>query len=462
LKLPNILKEVSKILQKNGAKAIVVGGGVRDHFLNSPIKDYDIEVYKLDSIEKLEEILKRYGDVNFVGKSFGVLKFRYKNNEYDFSLPRVEKKVSKGHKGFRITTNSKMSFKEASLRRDFTMNAMGYDIEEKRFLDPYGGKRDMEKKVLRVVNSNSFIEDALRVYRAIQFSARFNYKLSTDSINLCKKMVEENMLDELPKERVYMEFKKLLLNSQKPSIGFNLMRELGVLKYYPELQAIIDIPQNKRWHPEGDVWNHTLLALDEMAKMRSGDERRDIKLMFAILCHDFGKATHTQIGENRVSAIGHEEAGVALARGFLERLTNEHSLINSVTLLVKYHLVPTQYFINKANDKTIRKLATKVNIEELVTVAKADFLGRTTQEALSGVYRAGEWLLHRARELKVNIKPMKPILKGQDLISLGLAPSKEFKTILNRVYNAQIEGEVSDYNEAILFVKSNYLDRASC
>ena len=111
---------------------------------------------------------------------------------------------------------------------------------------------------------------------------------------------------------------------------------------------------------------------------------------------------------------------------------------------------------------TIRKLATKVNIEELVTVAKADFLGRTTQEALSGVYRAGEWLLHRAKELQVNIKPIKPILKGQDLISLGLAPSKEFKTILNRVYNAQIEGEVSNYNEAILFVKSNYLDRASC
>ncbi len=452
MKLPNILKKISKRLLKSSAKAVVVGGSVRDHFLNLPIKDYDIEIYGLNTIEELESILKEYGDVNLVGKSFGILKFTYQNEEYDFSFPRVEKKISKGHRGFSVTCSGDMSFKEASLRRDFTINAMGYDIEEERFLDPYGGLDDIKKGLLRVVNSSTFREDPLRVYRAIQFCARFEYRLSKETKTLCKEMVDSNLLDELPKERIYMEFKKLLLKSSKPSIGFKLIRELEVIKYYPELKAIIDIPQSTKYHPEGDVWTHTLLALDEMAELREGEDKKDLKLMFAILCHDFGKATHTQIGEDRISAIGHEIAGVKPTISFLKRLTNEQKFIDSISMLVKYHLAPTQYYIGGAKDKTIRKLSTKVNIEELVKVARADFLGRTTKESLSGVYKAGDWLLEKSKELEVLKEPPKPLLRGKDLISLGLKPSKEFKIILSRVYKAQISGEVRSYNEAILFV----------
>ena len=454
MNIPNILKQISKLLLEHNAKAIIVGGSVRDHFLKLPIKDYDVEVYGLDSINELENLLKDYGDVNLVGKSFGVLKFTYQKEEYDFSFPRFETKVSKGHRGFDITCNGYMSFKEASLRRDFTINAMGYDIEKREFIDPYGAKDDMQKRLLRHINDSSFIEDPLRVYRAVQFCARFNYTLSHKTLTLCQNMVESNQLDELAKERIYMEFKKLLLKSSKPSIGFNLMRELGMLRYYPELEALIGIPQSSKWHPEGDVWTHTLLAVDKMAKMRVGESKEDIKLMFATLCHDFGKATHTQIREDRISAIGHELAGILPTKRFLKRLTNEQKFIDSISLLVKYHLVPTQYFINRAKDKTIRKLSTKINIEELVKVARADFLGRTTKESLSGVYRAGDWLLKKSKELDVYNRPIKPILRGRDLISLGLEPSKEFKKILNRVYQAQIDGEVSSYKEAILLVRS--------
>jgi len=456
LKIPNILENISKVLLQYGAKTIIVGGSVRDHFLKLPIKDYDIEVYGLESLDILEKILAKFGSVNFVGRSFGVLKFKYKGEEYDFSFPRVEKKISKGHKGFNITVDGNMDFKKASSRRDFTINAMGYDIEKKRFLDPYKGIEDIKQRVVRVINSNTFIDDPLRVYRAIQFCARFNYRLSTKSIKLCKKMVKNGMLDELPKERVYIEFKKLLLKAQKPSIGFSLMRELGVLRYYPELEAIIGVPQNKRWHPEGDVWTHTLLAVDKMTNMRSGDKRRDIKLMFATLCHDFGKVTHTQIEGDRISARGHEKAGVAPTKSFLKRLTDEERIINGVALLVQYHLIPTQYYTNRVNDRVIRKLATKIDIEELVTVARADFLGRTTEESLSGVYEAGNWLLTKAKKLKVERKPPKPIFSGRDLITLGAEPSPKFKTILNDIYNAQLDGKVSNYNEAVLFVKNHY------
>jgi tRNA nucleotidyltransferase (CCA-adding enzyme) len=383
------------------------------------------------------------------------VKFTHNGEDYDFSFPRVDNKVSRGHRGFDITCNGKMSFEEASIRRDFTINAMGYDIEEQSFIDPFNGRDDMQKKILRHIDGNSFIEDPLRVYRALQFCARFEYGLAEDTIRLCQDMINSNQLDELPKERIYIEFKKLLLKSQKPSIGFNLMRELGVLRYFPQLQAIIDVPQSPKWHPEGDVWTHTLLALDEMAKLKTGDEKRDIKLLFSVLCHDFGKATHTQITENRVSSIGHEIAGVEPTKSFLRRLTNESDLIRGVSKLVKYHMIPTQYFINRAKDRTIRRLSTKIDIEELIIVARADFLGRRTDESLSGIYMAGDWLLQKSKELGVYNRPPKPLIQGRDLISIGLEPSKEFKNILKRVYNAQINGEVSNYQEAISFIENN-------
>jgi tRNA nucleotidyltransferase (CCA-adding enzyme) len=223
---PNILKTISKKLKESGAKAIIVGGSVRDYFLNLPIKDYDIEVYGLESIEELEKILLEYGSVSLVGKSFGVLKFVCDGEEYDFSFPRTERKVAKGHGGFEVVCSGDMEFSKASLRRDFTINAMGYDIEEGYFIDPFCAKEDMKSKTLRHINSDTFIEDPLRVYRAIQFCARFNYSLTDETFRLCKKMVDDGMLEELPKERVYMEFKKLLLKSlpKKNLLIFHLQK----------------------------------------------------------------------------------------------------------------------------------------------------------------------------------------------------------------------------------------------
>ena len=452
MKLPKIIETISKELIKKNAKAIVVGGSVRDHFLELSIKDYDVEVYGLDSLEELENILSKYGSVNLVGKSFGVLKFVYDREEYDFSLPRTEKKVSEGHRGFDVSCDGELSFKEASLRRDFTVNALGYDIEKKVFIDPYGAKEDMKKRCLRHINDKTFKEDPLRVYRAVQFCARFSYRLADKTFKLCKDMVEEGMLEELPKERVFMEFKKLLLKSPKPSRGFELMRELGILKYYPELEAIINVPQSPKWHPEGDVWVHTLMCVDKMVMLKIGDEKHDLKMMFAILCHDLGKATHTQIMPDKISAIGHELAGVKPTENFLYRLTDEHDFIKSILPLIEHHLAPSIYYRGKAKNSTIRRLSTKVNIEELVTVARADFLGRTTTESLSGIYKAGDWLLKKAEELDVYNKPLRPLLQGRDLIALGIEPSKKYKILLDSVYKEQIEGKLVHKEDAILYL----------
>lgn len=464
--LPKILQTISKELHAKNAKAIIVGGSVRDHFLQLPSKDYDIEVYGLETMEELEKTLSHYGSVNLVGKSFGVLKFSYEGEEYDFSFPRSESKVDEGHRGFEVEVDGSMAFKTAAKRRDFTVNALGYDVEEESFLDPFGGLEDLKQKQLRHIDDESFIEDPLRVYRAVQFCARFGFELASTTKILCKEMVVKGMLEELPQERVYEEWKKLLLKAPKPSVGFELMKELGILeRYFPELFALVNVPQDPKWHPEGDVWVHTMMTLDAMAvelgsrhQEQKMNEKKKLKFMFAILCHDLGKATHTTIeNDGRIRAIGHEKAGIEPTKSLLYRLTDEHDFIKSLLPLVEHHLKPSQFYVGKAKASAIRRLATKVNIEELVIVAKADFLGRTTQEALKGDYEAGEWLLQEASKLKVKTKPLECVVQGRDLVELGLEPSPQFKQILNEVYALQLEGEIASREKALSFVKKKYI-----
>lgn len=466
MKIPFILRTISKDIQcyhnKTQTKAIVVGGAVRDYFLELPSKDYDIEVYGLDTIEALEKILCVYGSVNLVGKSFGVLKFSYEGEEYDFSFPRRESKTDKGHRGFDVFVDGTLPYHQASKRRDFTINALGYDIAKEAFIDPFDGRKDMQTHTLRHIDDTTFVEDPLRIYRAVQFCARFGYTLAKDTFALCQQMVKEGMLDELPKERIYTEWTKLLLKSPKPSIGFELMRELGILKgYFPELYALIDVPQSPQWHPEGDVWIHTMMTLDEMAQLCRDspvyDQRQKLKFLFAILCHDLGKATHTTIEkEGRIRAIGHESAGVAPTKSLLYRLSDEHDFIQSILPLVEHHLKPSQFYAGKAKASAFRRLATRVNIEELVVVAKADFLGRTTTASLARVYHAGEWMLKQSKTLNVHKAPLKCLLQGRDLIALGLKPSLQFKEILAYIYEQQLVGAIGSKQSALDVVKEKY------
>ncbi len=245
------------------------------------------------------------------------------------------------------------------------------------------------------------------------------------------------------------------------------MRDLGILRYFPELEAIIAVPQNPKWHPEGDVWVHTMMALDVMSTLcRSGcphpdnkePENQKLMFLFAILCHDLGKANTTTIeADGRIRSIGHEYAGIAPTRSFLYRLTHAHDFIESILPLVEHHLKPSQFYAQGAKSTAIRRLATKVNIEELVFLAKADFLGRNTPEAKSGIYKAGEWLLTQAKALQVTAAPPTPLLQGRDLIALGLTPSIRFGEILDAVYEQQIEGKLQNLEEALDYVKRHFV-----
>jgi tRNA nucleotidyltransferase (CCA-adding enzyme) len=412
------------------------------------------------------------------------LKLSIDDGELDFSLPRTELKVSNGHKGFEISTDGNMDFATAARRRDFTINAIGYDPADGGYLDPFGGRSDIESGILRHIDDRSFVEDPLRVYRAVQFIARLELKIAEETFELCRQMVQQGMLDELPKERVWEEWKKLL-HSPKPSIGFELMRSLGIIeRYFPELHSIIDVPQNPDYHPEGDVWTHTMMTVDVMAKeLKMKNEKlktKDkLKLLLAILCHDLGKATHTTIEYNdkvevytssthyplptthsnvRIRAIGHEVAGVEPTRSLLYRLTDEQALVERILPLVEHHLAPAHYYRNGARDKTIRRLSLKLtphtSIRDLITVAKADFFGRGPfDDKKDRLFEAGKWLEDKAIELKVYDAPPKPLLRGQDLIDMEMEPSARIGEILEDVYLEQIRGRIKTKAEALRYIE---------
>ena len=457
--IPKILEKILISLQEIGATPILVGGCVRDALLQIPSKDYDVEIFGIDSLETILKSLKKYGSVKLVGKSFGVLTLKVNEYDFDFALARTEKKTGLSHQDFEITTNANLSFKQAAIRRDFTINSIGYDFLKEEFLDPFNGIKDLKNKKIKHINDTTFIEDPLRVYRAIQFASRFEFIIDNKTKELCKKMVLNDDLSYLPKERVYEEFKKLFLKSRAPSIGFKLIRELEVLRYFPELNDLINCEQEKEYHAEGDVWIHTLMTLDEMAKIikkeNIQDEYRILYLFYAILCHDLGKPFCTELINGKITSYKHESLGIEPSISFLSKLTNESRFIEKVIPLVKNHLAPFQLFKDRSSLKAVKRLSLKCNIEDLCIVCLADCKGRIISNK-DICDEAVSWLLEKARELNISQDGLKSLVQGRDLIILGLKPGKEFKNILDFALDLQIDENASK-EEIMQRIKEKYL-----
>ena len=452
LSTPPELIKIANAIAKSEGRSILVGGAVRDHCMGrKSLKDFDVEIFGI-SPEVLESVLRNFGNIHAVGKSFGVLKLKTSSAEYDFSLPRRESRTGKGHRGFMVTPDSTMSYHEAASRRDFTVNSIGYDLLTKTLLDPFDGLGDIKHKILRHVGP-AFAEDPLRVLRAMQFSARLEFKIAPETMQLCKTLD----LAELSKERIFEEFRKLLLKAKRPSIGLEAAKILGILAYFPELKALIGVPQDPKWHPEGDVWTHTLLVLDEAADLRKGNEKMDLELMFGALCHDFGKPLTTEFLQGRWRSPAHDVEGVAPTEQFLRRLTDDRVLIEQVTILVKEHLRPIQLFKEREriNSGTIRRLALRVRIPELVLLAKADYLGRTLTDEERKSFDAGDWLLAEAEQMNVRDEAPRPLLMGRHLLAMGMSPGPEMGEVLNEAFEKQLNGDLQTEDDAITWVKSN-------
>ena len=437
-------RSIARLVSAYDGRALIVGGYVRDRLLDRPSKDLDVEVFGIPE-ERLRPLLETLGRVEAVGQAFAV----YKLGDVDVALPRRESKAGRGHKGFIVTGDPSMTPAEAARRRDFTINAISWDPLSDEYIDPMNGRGDLERRVLRVVDPLTFADDSLRVLRALQLSARFELTVDERTKALCRGIA----LDDLPAERIWGELEKLLLQASRPSIGFALARDLDVTaRLLPEMHALIDCPQEPEWHPEGDVWIHTLMVIDRAREANDDlDRGRLAAVMLGAVCHDFGKPATTATIDGRIRSLGHEEAGVAPTTQFLDRL-NLHSLDGfdvraQVLGLTAHHLKPGAFHKvrEELRDGAFRRLALKVDLELLARLARADCLGRTGNFDCSAM----DWFLDRAQALGVEHKAPAPLLMGRHLLELGMTPGPRMGQVLKAVYELQLDGAVTTLEEAV-------------
>jgi len=449
--IPDQVLNLAQAVRNEGGRALLVGGCVRDELMGRQPKDWDIEVYGVEPA-RLRGLLDTFGSVNVVGQAFTVYKI---GAHLDVSLPRRERKTGRGHRAFFIEGDPEMAIEEAAARRDFTINAILQDPLTGEIIDLFHGRDDLRSGILRAVSPNTFSEDSLRVLRAAQFAARFEFRVEPDTVSLCRAID----LSDLPGERVWGELEKLLLRSQRPSIGLGWLHALGALDHlFPEIKALIDVPQDPEWHPEGDVFIHTRLVVDRARELIDDlPHEKQVTVMLAALAHDFGKPSTTEFIDGRLRSRGHEEAGVGPTLSFLDKL-NIHTLEGydvraQVVALVRDHLKPGEFFKKReeVGDGAFRRLARKCELDLLYRVAKADSLGRNADWLPREKWydaEAQEWFIERARELEVVSHAPAPLLLGRHLLEMGLEPGPRIGEITRAVYEVQLDGRVRTLDEA--------------
>jgi tRNA nucleotidyltransferase (CCA-adding enzyme) len=455
--IPQKVTALAQAIRDAGGRGLLVGGCVRDALMGTQPKDWDLEVYAVEPA-RLREILDSFGPLNVVGEAFTVYKL---GPELDVSIPRRERKSGSGHRGFIIEGDPSMSVVEATRRRDFTINAILQDPLTGEIIDPFNGREDIANRTLRAVSSETFPEDSLRVLRAAQFAARFNFQIDESTVELCRSID----LRDLPPERIWGELEKILLLAERPSVGIDWLQKFGAIdQLFPELKALIDVPQDPEWHPEGDVFVHTMLALDRARELIADlPYPKQVTVMLGTLAHDFGKPETTEFIDGRTRSRGHEEAGVAPTESFLDRI-NIHTLGGydvraQVIALVRDHLKPGEFFKkrNEVGDGAFRRLARKCELDLLYRVAKADSLGRNADNVPREQWynaEAQEWFIERARELEVLERPPEPLLMGRHLLEMGLEPGPRIGEITKAVYEMQLDGRVVTLEDAKSMAKT--------
>lgn len=425
----NMALEIARLVDRRGGNCYYVGGLVRDTLMQRECKDIDIEVHGIAPAE-LEKILDSLGERISIGESFGI--YNIKGYSLDIAMPRKEENRGRGHKDFDVFVDPFIGTEAACRRRDFTFNAMLQHVISGEIVDHFGGREDLEKGILRHVNDSSFAEDPLRVLRGAQFAARMKLQIADETVELCRGMD----LSALPKERIFLELEKALLKAEQPSIFFEVLRNMNQLgHWFPELEALIGVEQSPRYHAEGDVWTHTMMVIDEAAKLRH-KARQPLAFMLAAVCHDMGKAICSEEKDGLIHAYGHETKGLPLIESFMQRISNETELIKYVLNLSKLHMQPLTKARAHASIKSTNKMFDQaIDPEGLICIGLADDRGRITAEPKE----PGEDFLYERLALYREYMA-RPYVMGRDLIEAGLKPGREFTEILGYAHKLRLAG----------------------
>ncbi len=354
-KIPGLSNQIIKVVLEKG-KIYEVGGAVRDRFISPILPDKDKD-YLITGIpmDELCSLLSRFGKVDLVGKSFGVIKFlpfkRFDGEHvFDVALPRKEYSTGPGHKDFRVEYDHTLRVEDDLSRRDFTINAMAENLATGKLVDPLNGRKDIKRRLIRITSPNSFRDDPLRMLRGIQFAARFEFELEEETLDSLQENAD--LITTISPERIQEELNKLLTKAKYPSAGFRLMQQVGLLeKILPELASAVGVTQPGGYHAY-DVFEHSILTADSAP--------RDLVIRLAALLHDVSKPETKAPTESGATFYGHEKRGARVARRALQRLRYSNQIIEHVTLLIDKHM-----FTTGVTDKGLRRLIRKMG-EELV------------------------------------------------------------------------------------------------
>lgn len=419
---------IAKAANEQGGRALLVGGYVRDTLLGLHPKDADLEVYGIEA-PQLRDLLSRFGRVNCVGESFRVYKLAWHKDgerfELDISLPRHDKKVGAGHKGFEVEGDPHASFEDAARRRDFTLNAILCDALTGEVIDPFHGRADLENKTLRVVDPVHFAEDSLRVLRAMQFAARFGLTIDPATVAIC----QDIELADLPGERLWGEWEKMLLKAERPSVGLRSAQELGILaKLFPYLEtamaregetmcAVLDAA-----HAEWETW-----PIDEAVQPDTVPAALHGRLALCLA------AIGSFLGDDAATFL--DALKVHTWQGYNAR--------ESILALVRERDSAVALWQRFAGGDTpadgeLRRLAGRCNPRLLFHFTRA-----------RGHAAAAEWFLQNLQRLNIEHGPPAPFLMGRHLLELGLKPGPQIGQITRAVFELQLDGDVRTLEEAL-------------
>lgn len=422
-------EEIAERVHAIGGSAYYVGGYVRDRLLGRDSKDIDIEVHGITE-DALLELLSDMGVTASFGRSFGIHTLR--GTGIDIALPRTERSTGQGHRQFDVSVDPFIGTEAASSRRDFTINALMQDVLTGEILDYHGGREDLEKGIIRHVSDASFAEDPLRVLRAASFASRLGFDIADETISLCRSID----LSGLSSERVEEELAKALLRSDRPSVFFEALRQMNQLSFwFPELEALVGLPQDPLYHPEGDVWIHTMEVIDRAAALRDKTDE-PLSFMLLCLCHDFGKAVTTELIKGRYHAYQHEVKGIPVIESFLRRIVKEKSIRRYVTGMVPLHMRPNVAAFSKPSVKSTNRLFYEAaSPGDLVYFAICDKPVLAGEENFTG---DSDFLWERLSVFEATMA--KPHITGKDLIEAGISPGEELGRLLDYALKLRLAG----------------------